>query len=277
MKLAKRVTGRSQFVSFTHSYHGSTQGALSLMGGEYYKAAYRPLLPGMHHCAYNSDEVFALLTHQVAAVFVEPVQAESGVNAATHTWLKQLREHCTRMGILLVFDEIQSGFGRTGRLWAFEHSGVVPDVLLLGKALGAGMPLGAFISSGHHMQQLTHSPVLGHITTFGGHPVSCAAGLAGLQCMLNEDMLQNAKAVAAVFTEWMGKYLPGMPYSQCGLWASWHRPDFETNYAHIQRCWEAGIITDWFLFAPNKLRIAPPLTITAHALEQVLHTLRSLL
>ena len=176
MKLAKRATGRSEIVSFKNSYHGSTQGALSIMGSEYWQQAYRPLLPNIKQLNYNSIEDLAEITEETAAVFAETIQAEAGVLKPENGWLKKLADRCEEVGALLVLDEIQCGFGRNGTLWAFEQFNVVPDILLLGKALGGGMPLGAFIADKKLMDLFTHNPVLGHINTFGGHPVCCAAG-----------------------------------------------------------------------------------------------------
>ena len=191
MKLAKRVTGRMEIVAFQNSYHGSTQGALSLIGDEYWRNAYRPLLPGIHHEVYNSDAALERITGETAAVVVETVQAEAGIRAPEKGWLKALESRCRATGTLLILDEIQAGFGRTGTLWGFEQFDVVPDILLLGKALGGGMPLGAFIASKEMMDALTDHPVLGHITTFGGHPVCCAAGLAALEALLEEQMMEH--------------------------------------------------------------------------------------
>ena len=194
MKLAKRVTKRTRIVAFDGAYHGSTQGALSVMGDEYFRNAYRPLLPDVLHLRYNNMEDIELIDHHVACVMVEPVQAETGITAASEAWLKALRAKCDALCILLIFDEIQSGFGRTGTLFAFEQYGVIPDILLTGKALGAGLPLGAFISSPAMMGTLTYAPVLGHITTFGGNPVSCAAGKAGLEVLIESGWMDEVKA-----------------------------------------------------------------------------------
>ncbi|HCY90474.1 MAG TPA: aspartate aminotransferase family protein, partial [Chitinophagaceae bacterium] len=199
MKLAKRYTGRTQIVSFRDSYHGSTQGALSIMGSEYWQQAFRPLLPDILQLRYNSFEDLALITDQTACVVAETVQAEAGVNPPANGWLTALRKRCSETGALLVLDEIQCGFGRCGTLWAFEQYDVVPDILLLGKALGAGMPLGAFVSDKKIMDTLTHNPVLGHINTFGGHPVSCAAGLAGFEALLRESVVPAVHEKASLF------------------------------------------------------------------------------
>src|SRR4051812_4781472 len=184
MKLAKRVTGLSKIICFNKSYHGSTQGALSVMGDEYWRNAFRPLLPNIYHFDYGSDEAIEAIDNLTACVILESVQAESGVIRSTKEWMQSLRKKCDEHNALMVLDEIQTGFGRTGSLWAFEQFDIVPDVLLLGKALGGGMPLGAFIADKTLMSALTRDPVLGHITTFGGHPVSCAAGKAAFEVLL---------------------------------------------------------------------------------------------
>ncbi|MBA2761066.1 MAG: aspartate aminotransferase family protein, partial [Segetibacter sp.] len=184
MKLAKKVTGRSKIIAFNKAYHGSTQGALSVIGDEHWRNAFRPLLPDVYHLDYGSDEAIETIDRDTACVIVETVQAESGVNKPSQEWLASLRKKCDEHLSLLIFDEIQAGFGRTGCLWAFEQFDVVPHILLLGKALGGGMPLGAFIADKKIMNALSNNPVLGHITTFGGHPVSCAAGKAALEVLL---------------------------------------------------------------------------------------------
>ena len=184
MKLAKRITGRMEIIAFNKSYPGSTQGALSIMGDEEWRNAFRPLLPGVHHAEYNSEEAIEAINGHTACVIMETVQAERGVVHPQKKWIKAIREKCSRTGALFILDEIQTGFGRTGTLWGFEQYDVIPDIVLLGKALGGGMPLGAFIADRQLMIALSHDPVLGHITTFGGHPVCCAAGLAALEVLL---------------------------------------------------------------------------------------------
>lgn len=267
MKLAKRVTGRTNIIAFNKSYHGSTQGALSMLGDEYWRNAYRPLLPGIFHFDYGSEDVLHAIDEQTAAVFVEPVQAESGVTVPPKGWLYQLQEKCREKGALLVVDEIQTGFGRTGSLWAFEKAGIEPDILLLGKALGGGMPLGAFIADREKMFQLAVNPVLGHITTFGGHPVCCAAGKAAFEFLLKgnyiEDAAKNVTSMVAAL-----KHEAILQINHCGAWASVEFSNFEINKKIIDRCIEKGLLTDWFLFAPQKLRIAPPLIISAEEAKQ---------
>jgi acetylornithine/N-succinyldiaminopimelate aminotransferase len=261
MKLAKRTTGRTQMVACHNSYHGSTQGALSLMGSEYWRNAYRPLLPGVSHAGFNSAELLNSITAQTACVFTEVVQAESGVVKADVAWLQALRQKCNETGALLVFDEIQSGFGRTGSLWAFEQYSVTPDILLLGKALGGGMPLGAFVASKKLMDCFTHNPVLGHITTFGGHPVSCAAGLAAAKALLKEDCIQQVSVKEQLFKKYL-QHPAIKNINSAGLWMAVRFDSFETNMKVIETCLRLGVFTDWFLFAADCLRIAPPLTMS---------------
>lgn len=260
MKLAKRFTGRTQIISFKNSYHGSTQGALSVMGSEYWQQAYRPLLPGIHQFNYNGEEVLAAINENTACVIMETIQAEAGVVKPHMEWIKAVRQKCTQTGTLLVLDEIQCGFGRNGSLWAFEQFDVVPDILLLGKALGGGMPLGAFISSREVMNSLTNNPVLGHINTFGGHPVSCAAGLAALNALLDERMMQDVNRKAALFTK--NLHHPKIrQISSAGLMMAVQFPDFEFNKKLIDLLIKKSVFTDWFLFASNSFRIVPPLNI----------------
>ena len=260
MKLAKRYTGRTQIISFKNSYHGSTQGALSIMGSEYWQQAFRPLLPGILQLNYNNFDELSNITEQTACVVAETIQAEAGVNAPLNHWLKALRNRCTDTGTLLVLDEIQCGFGRNGSLWAFEQFDVVPDILLLGKALGGGMPLGAFISDKKIMDSLTHDPVLGHINTFGGHPVSCAAGLAAFKVLLQENMIAAVKKKEALFCSLL-QHPKIKKINSAGLMIAVAFEDFKTNKSIIDALIDQGIFTDWFLFASNCLRISPPLNI----------------
>lgn len=266
MKLAKRYTGRTEIAAFNRSYHGSTQGALSILGDEYWRNAYRPLLPGIQHLEYNNFDSLEAITSQTAAVIAESVQAEGGVIVPQREWLHALRNKCTATGTLLILDEIQCGFGRNGTLWAFEQFGIVPDVLLLGKALGGGMPLGAFISSRDIMWSLTNSPVLGHITTFGGHPVNCAAGRAAFQALLEQDLLKDVKAKEQLFLE--GLQHPAIKsVRSLGLMIAVEFENFPVNKKIIDYCISKGVLTDWFLFAAECLRIVPPLIITPEEIK----------
>jgi acetylornithine/succinyldiaminopimelate/putrescine aminotransferase len=266
MKLAKRVTKRTRMIAFDGAYHGSTQGALSVMGDEYFRNAYRPLLPDVLHLRYNNMEDIELIDHHVACVMVEPVQAETGITAASEVWLKALRAKCDALCILLIFDEIQSGFGRTGTLFAFEQYGVTPDILLTGKALGAGLPLGAFISSPAMMGTLSYAPVLGHITTFGGNPVTCAAGKAGLEVLLESGWMDEVKSKEKYLVDALTH--PAILNKQYkGLWMSLQFATPEITKKIAANCIANGVITDWFLFAEDRIRIAPPLSITMDELK----------
>jgi acetylornithine/succinyldiaminopimelate/putrescine aminotransferase len=261
MKLAKRFTGRTSIVSFKNSYHGSTQGALSVMGSEYWQQAFRPLLPGIVQLNYNSFDDLDAINENIACVIAETIQAEAGVNMPNMNWLKALREKCTATGTLLVLDEIQCGFGRNGTLWAFEQFGITPDILLLGKALGGGMPLGAFVADKKIMDSFTNNPVLGHINTFGGHPVSCAAGLAAFNYLINDNIVAAVKEKESLFRQLLVHPKINKVNSAGLMIAVWF-DDFETNKKIIDALIEEGIFTDWFLFASNALRIAPPLNIS---------------
>ncbi|HTE26412.1 aspartate aminotransferase family protein [Flavitalea sp.] len=261
MKLAKRVTGRTGIIAFNQSYHGSTQGALSIIGDEYWRNAFRPLLPGILHEEYNSTTAVDAITASTACVILETVQAEKGVIEPDINWLMAIREKCNDTGTLMVMDEIQTGFGRTGTVWGFERYGIIPDIILLGKALGGGMPLGAFIADKKLMDLFTHSPVLGHITTFGGHPVSCAAGLAAFEVLLDKELVKKIEAKQSLFQQLLGN-LEGCLLRSVGLLMALEFESFELNKKVIDRCLGDGVLTDWFLFAPHCMRIAPPLTIS---------------
>jgi acetylornithine/succinyldiaminopimelate/putrescine aminotransferase len=267
MKLAKRYTGRPGLAAFEKDYHGSTQGALSLIGGEYWRRSYRPLLPGIIHLRYDEDTGLDRITDQTAAVVAETVQGEAGVIVPRRQWLTGLRRRCDETGALLILDEVQAGLGRTGSLWAFEQYEVVPDVLVLGKALGGGMPLGAFIASREKMGVLATEPVLGHLTTFGGHPVCCAAGMAAFGALTEEGLTGKVKEKERLFRELLRHPRIGELRS-CGLMIAVCFDSFETNKKVIDRCIEKGVLTDWFLFAPECMRVAPPLTITAAEIRE---------
>ena len=267
MKLAKRATNRTEIICFNNSYHGSTQGALSVMGSEYWRNAFRPLLPGVLHLEYNSFESLKYISNQTACVISETVQGEAGIIVPEKEWLKILRKKCKENGALLILDEIQAGFGRTGKLWGFEHFDVVPDILLLGKALGGGMPLGAFIADKQLMWVLTNNPVLGHITTFGGHPVCCAAGMAAMNVLLKEKIIINVKEKQEIVTS-MLHHSAIKKVRNFGLWMAVEFDSFDTNKKIIDRVLEHGVLTDWFLFADNCLRISPPLTISIEQIKK---------
>ena len=266
MKLAKRYTGRREMVSFKNSYHGSTQGALSVMGSEYWQQAFRPLLPGVTQINYNNISDLEVITNQTACVIAETIQAEAGVNIPDQNWISALRKKCNDTGALLILDEIQCGFGRNGTMWAFEQFGIVPDILLLGKALGGGMPLGAFVSDKKIMDSLSHNPVLGHINTFGGHPVSCAAGLAAMNVLIDEKIIDSVNAKEKLFLSLLN-HPKIIKINSRGLMLAVMFDSFETNKKIIDLLIERGVFTDWFLFESNALRISPPLNISDEEIE----------
>jgi len=267
MKLAKRVTNRTQIIAFNNSYHGSTQGALSVIGSEYWRNAFRPLLPDVLHLEYNSFESLNEITTQTACVIAETVQGEAGIIVPDKKWMQVLRKKCTDTGALLILDEIQTGFGRTGKLWGFEHFDIVPDILLLGKALGGGMPLGAFIANRNLMQGLTDKPVLGHITTFGGHPVCCAAGMAAMNALLEEGWMKQVKQKEELIRSLL-VHPKIKAIRSFGLWMAVEFDSFEINKKIIDACIANGVLTDWFLFAPNCMRISPPLIISEEQIKK---------
>jgi acetylornithine/N-succinyldiaminopimelate aminotransferase len=291
MKLAKRVTGRTEIIACHNSYHGSTQGALSIIGDEYWRNAFRPLLPDVRHVWHNDFASLEYITERTACIILETVQAEGGVLPPSPEWMLALRERCTQTGTLLILDEIQVGFGRTGTLWGFEQYNIVPDVLLLGKALGGGMPLGAFIASNEIMATLADKPVLGHITTFGGHPVSCAAGKAALEALLDEQMMDAVFEKEQLFLS-MLQHLKIKTVRSKGLMIAVELESYDVVKKVIAACLgknaftqddyvvdetnnsATGVFTDWFLFAPHCIRIVPPLMITQ---EQINESCRILL
>ena len=261
LKLAKRFTGRQQIISCHNSYHGSSHGALSVMGNEGFKQAYRPLLPGVNFISFNDLNDLKLITTQTACVIIETIQGEAGVRVPDISYMQALRQRCNETGTLLILDEIQAAFGRTGKLFAFEHFGIAPDILLLAKALGGGMPVGAFVSSNLIMGALKENPILGHITTFGGHPVCCAAGLAALEVLLEENLVAFVPEKEALMRSLLVhpaiKQVRGI-----GLMLAIELENFDINKKIIDRCIANGVITDWFLHCDNSMRIAPPLIIT---------------
>lgn len=267
MKLAKRATGRANIIAFNKSYHGSTQGALSILGDEYWRNAYRPLLPGIVHLEYNSEEVLKEINSQTACVIMETVQAERGVFTPEKDWIKAVRNKCNETGALLILDEIQVGFGRCGTLWAFEQFGIVPDILLLGKALGGGMPLGAFVADKQLMRNLASNPVLGHITTFGGHPVCCAAGLAAFKVLVKKNIIKEVPGKESLFRKLL-IHPSIIAVRSSGLLIAIELENEELCKKMVSYCLANGVLTDWFLFASNCLRIAPPLTISEDEIKK---------
>ncbi|RFP63818.1 aspartate aminotransferase family protein [Hymenobacter lapidiphilus] len=268
LKLAKRHTGRTGLVSCHNAYHGSTHGALSITGSEGFKNAFRPLLPDVRHIRHNNFDDLQLITGHTAAVVIETVQGEAGVRVPAPGYLPALRQRCTEVGALLILDEIQCGFGRTGTFWAFEQFGIEPDILLTAKGMGGGMPIGAFIAPQHIMAGFKTDPILGHCTTFGGHPVSCAASLATLQVIQEENLLAGVAAKATRFREQLRHPLI-REVRNCGLLMAVEFDSFDVLKPLIDRAlWEQHLLTDWFLFCDNSMRIAPPLTITLEQIDE---------
>lgn len=272
LKLAKRYTGRFKIISCIDGYHGSSHGALSASGNEVLKQNFRPLLPGFQHIDFGDITSLDLIDFKTAAVIIETVQGEAGVRIANKSYFKKLREKCTETGTLLILDEIQCGFGRTGKLWAFEHYGIQPDILLAAKGMGGGMPIGCFISSKEIMSSLKQNPILGHITTFGGHPISTAASLATLETIQNENLIDQVAEKALLFKKLLKHDLIKSIRNQ-GLLMAIEFESYEVLKRIIDRALEAGIITDWFLFCNNSMRIAPPLTISKIEIKEVCQTL----
>ncbi|MCU0319190.1 MAG: aspartate aminotransferase family protein [Flavobacteriales bacterium] len=273
LKLAKRITGRTRLMGCRKSYHGSTHGSLSLTDNETKKYRNRPLLPDTAYLRYGNFEDLELIDAHCAAVVVEPIQGDAGVRLPPEGWLMALRIRCTAVGAQLIFDEVQTGFGRTGRRFAFEHSGVVPDILVLGKALGGGLPMGAFVSSAAHMALFTHDPMLGHITTFGGHPLPCATGLAALRVLEDEALAERADRMGSLFKELLD-HLGILEVRGTGLMLAVELGDADRVQQVVHLALKEGVMGFWFLSCPSAFRIAPPLTINE---DQVRYACRTIL
>jgi len=273
MKIAKRYTGRREILAAHKAYHGSTQGALSLIGNPEYHRAYAPLLPGIGFIPYNDPSALESITTATAAVILEAVQGEAGIRVPDVAYMQAVRKRCDETGALLVFDEIQTGFGRTGKLFAFEHYGIVPDILLLAKGMGGGMPIGAFIANREVMGVIKDNPMLGHITTFGGHPVSCAAALASLNVIVDEGLPAMAEGKAEIFKRELQhpaiREIRGLGLMMCLQLDSFEQVEHVSRYAA-----EHGVIIDWFLHCETALRLAPPLTITEDAIREACRIIR---
>jgi acetylornithine/succinyldiaminopimelate/putrescine aminotransferase len=265
MKLAKRYTGRFEIIAARNAYHGSTQGALSLQSQETYKRAFRPLLPFVNYINIESQSDLEKITSKTAAVIIEPIRAECGVQIPGQEWMKQLRKRCTETGALLIFDEIQTGMGRTGTWWALAHYHTTPDILLSAKSLGGGLPLGAFIAPQEIMRTLSHDPILGHITTFGGHPLSCAAGLAALHII--KDVLPEVEQKGQLLEKLLSHNPHIKEIRRKGLMMAVDVGSWEMLQKVIRHALHNGVIIDWFLFNNHSIRIAPPLTITEAEIE----------
>ena len=276
LKLAKRYTGRTEMISFRNAYHGSSHGAMSVMGSENFKNAFRPLLPDTRILNFNAENDLQQITKRTACVIVEPIQGEAGIILPENDFLKKLRMRCNETETLLIFDEIQTGLGRTGTLFAFERYGVVPDILCAAKSIGGGMPLGAFISSNEIMSTLKSNPALGYITTFGGHPVSCAAALAALNVVVNENLLsqvdEKSNHFKRLLTHKKIKAVRGT-----GLFFAVELGSSELRERFIYKGIEHGLLSDWFLFCDTAFRISPPLTITIEQINETVNIINSIL
>jgi acetylornithine/N-succinyldiaminopimelate aminotransferase len=268
LKLAKRVTGRTELISFRGSYHGSTHGSMSVSGNEVKKEAFRPLLPDVRFLLHNNMEMLEQITTKTAGVIIETVQGDAGVRVPTPDFLKALRKRCTEVGAQLIFDEIQCGMGRTGKFFAFEHFGVVPDILTLGKALGGGMPIGAVVSSEEKLWEFTYNPMLGHITTFGGHPVVAAAALAGLEVMEQEVDFTEVERLGALLQSIVCQSDEIKESRRIGMMFAFDMESFERVEKVVKKCLEDGLISFWFLSHPYSFRLSPPLTITEEEIRK---------
>jgi len=267
LKLAKRYTGRSEIIACKNAYHGSTHGSLSVMGNEYFKQAFRPLLPNIRFIKFNNPDDLKFITKKTACVIAETIQGEAGVIVPDISYMKRLRKRCNETGTLLILDEVQTGLGRTGKMFGFEHYSIVPDIITLAKGFGGGMPLGAFISSKEIMNCFTNNPVLGHITTFGGHPVCCAAAIANIEVIQKENLAEQAEKKGELFIKLL-KHPKIKSVRGKGLLLAAEMENEKTNMKTISRCIEKGLIVDWFLFAANSMRIAPPLIITEEEIKK---------
>lgn len=268
LKLAKRYTGRTELISFRGSYHGSTHGSMSVSGNELKKQAFRPLLPDVQFLQHNQIIELERITSKTAGIILETIQGDAGVRKPSVTFMKALRQRCDEVGALLILDEIQCGMGRTGKLFAFEHFGIVPDILTLGKALGGGMPIGALVSSQKKLMEFTHSPMLGHITTFGGHPVICAAAAAAVQVMKTELNWQEIEAKAARFESRFSNHAELIEIRRVGMMFAFDMVSAERVEKVVAKCMEKGLLTFWFLSHPYSFRLSPPLNITEEELNK---------
>lgn len=269
MKLAKRYTGRRNIISCKNAYHGSTQGALSVMGSEYYKNAFRPLLPGVMSIEFNNMADLTEITIDTAAVIIEPIQGEGGFRIASKEYIYALREQCDKVGALLIFDEIQSGFARTGKMFAWEYLGVAPDIVCMAKAMGGGMPLGGFAARYDVMNTLTNNPVLGHITTFGGHPVCCAAGMAAMKYIIDNSLMEQVEGKSKLFVERLSSVTAIKDIRHAGLMIAIDFHDNKLRDRVVAECVSRGVLTEGFLFCNTAMRIAPPLVITMQQINDV--------
>jgi acetylornithine/succinyldiaminopimelate/putrescine aminotransferase len=276
LKLAKRTTRRTRIVSFKNSYHGSSHGAISVTGNEAFKNSFRPLLPDVYHINFNDIEDLEIITDKTACVVIEPIQGEGGVRVASNEFMVKLRQKCDETGALLIFDEIQTGFGRTGKFFALEHYSIVPDIICMAKALGAGMPLGAVAAPKKIMNNFTSDPVLGHITTFGGHPISCAAAIEGINIIIEDKLIETIDRKNKLFVENL-KHPKIKELRGKGLFIAVELENSKMVQDFIKKGIDLGFVTDWFIFCDNAFRIAPPLTITETEVIEIVKLIKDAL
>lgn len=277
IKLAKRVTGRMEIVSFRGSYHGSTNGSLSISGNEVKKKAFRPLLPDIRFVHLDNFEELNQITEKTAGVILETIQGDAGVRIPTLNYIQALRKRCNDVGALLILDEIQCGMGRSGKLFAFEHFDIIPDILTLGKALGGGMPIGALVSSKVNLSEFTNSPMLGHITTFGGHPVVCAAAAATIDILKNEINWIEVEKIGAYIEKELGSLPQVKEVRRKGLMFAFDMESAEVVNKVVEACLERGIITFWFLSHPYSFRLSPPLTISMEDTQTAINIIKDVI
>ena len=274
LKLAKRVTGRTELVAFRGSYHGSTHGSMSVSGNETKKESFRPLLPDVRFFTFNSIEDLSQITNRTAGVIIETIQGDAGVRIPSQQFMQALRDRCTEVGAQLIFDEIQCGIGRTGKLFAFEHFNVIPDILTLGKALGGGMPIGAVVASQELLKEFTHNPMLGHITTFGGHPVVCASADACLEVVQTEIDFSEVERKGKLLVDLLSDISDIKEIRRIGMMYAFDMVSFERVEKVVKRCLEKGLISFWFLSHPYSFRLSPPLTISEEEIREAAKIIR---
>lgn len=268
LKLAKRITDRTEIVSFKNSYHGNTHGALSVTGNEHKKYRFRPLLPDVKFIEFNNIDDLKEITEKTAGVIIEPIQGDAGLRIPSQEFMSALRNRCNETGAQLIFDEIQTGFGRTGKLFAFEHFNVVPDILTIAKGMGGGMPIGGLVAKKEKMHLFAENPMLGHITTFGGHPVCCAAAVANLEVIQEEKLIDTVESKGQLFKELLSKHPLVNEIRQIGLMLAIEIDSFEIVHKIVQRCLEKGVVGFWFISCNNSFRLAPPLIITEDQIRE---------